>query len=140
MLVVNQRLKIPLTELHFTFARSSGTAGQNVNKVNTKATLRWDVTNSPSLPQAVRERFLKKYRRRITTEGELVLQSQRFRDQGRNIADCLGKLREMISTVAVAPRPRKLTKPSQGSHQRRLRAKREKSEKKQSRRSPKMDD
>lgn len=134
MLVVNDKLSIPLREFRFTFARSSGPGGQNVNKLNTKATLRWSVTDSPDLPAGVRARFLARYRRRITSEGELVLTSQRFRDQGRNVADCLAKLREMLNEVAVAPKRRKKTKPSRASKERRLREKQRKSDKKQNRR------
>lgn len=136
MLVVNARLQIPLREFNFSFARSGGPGGQNVNKVNTKATLRWNVNASESLPAAVRERFIAKYGRRITDEGELVLQSQRFRDQGRNVADCIEKLREMLTLVAVTPKKRRPTKPSKASQQRRLETKQRQSEKKQRRRPP----
>lgn len=133
MLVVNSKLSIPLREFQFTFARSGGPGGQNVNKLNTKATLRWNVANSPALPEGVRARFLARYRRRITAGGELVLTSQRFRDQGRNVADCLAKLRELLDAVATAPKRRKKTKPSKASKERRLREKRRKSQKKQER-------
>ena len=136
MLVVTPRLKIPLSEFEFTFARSSGPGGQNVNKVNTKATLRWPITRSPSLPETVRQRFLAKYGNRVTGDGDLVLQSQRFRDAGRNVADCLEKLRAMLAEVAVAPKKRKPTKPTRASVRRRLEDKRKRSEKKQSRRGP----
>ncbi len=139
MLVVNERLSIPLTELHFTFARSGGPGGQNVNKVNTKATLRWAVTASPSLPDDVRERFMSKYRHRVTKDGELVTSSQRYRDQGRNVADCLAKLREMLEAALVVPKKRKPTKPSRGAKRRRLQEKRQRSQKKDLRRTPRMD-
>ncbi len=134
MLNVNQQIAIPLTELNFSFARSGGPGGQNVNKVNTKATLRWAVAVSPSLPEGVRQRFLEKYKRRITTDGELVLSSQRFRDQGRNVADCLDKLRELLLEVATPPKRRKKTKPSRAARERRLQQKSRQSEKKQRRR------
>lgn len=134
MLNVNEQIAIPLTELNFSFARSGGPGGQNVNKVNTKATLRWGVADSPSLPEGVRQRFLEKYKRRITTEGELVLSSQRFRDQGRNVADCLDKLRELLLEVATPPKRRKKTKPSRAARERRLQQKSRQSEKKQRRR------
>ena len=139
MLVVNDRLKIPLNEFHFSFARSSGPGGQNVNKVNTKATLRWDVTNSPSLPEGVRGRFIEQNRRRMTGDGEVIMTSQRYRDQGRNVADCLAKLRDLLETATVVPKTRKKTKPTRAAKRRRLNDKRKKSEKKQLRKSPKLD-
>jgi ribosome-associated protein len=130
MLVVNSRLKIPLREFQFTFARSSGPGGQNVNKVSSKATLRWPVLTTRSLPEPVRERFLAKYRRRVTAQGDLRITSQRFRDAGRNVADCLEKLREMLAQVAVAPKRRRPTKPTAASVRRRLDQKRKHSRKK----------
>ena len=140
MLVVNSRLRIPLRELRFTFARSSGAGGQNVNKVNSKAVLRWDVRSSPGLPEGVRERFLDRFGRRVTREGVLVLTSQRFRDRGRNIADCLEKLRAMLAEVATAPRRRRPTKPTRASVQRRLDQKRTTSHRKRLRTRPTADD
>jgi ribosome-associated protein len=133
MLEVNHRISIPLKEFAYTFARSSGPGGQNVNKVNSKVTLHWDVTNSPSLPEDVRVRFLAQYPRRINKEGLFVINSERFRDQGRNVTDCTSKLRELILVVATPPKKRRPTKATKGSKERRLAGKREKSEKKQSR-------
>lgn len=139
MIVVTQRIQIPRSELRLTFARSSGPGGQNVNKVNSKVTLHWPVTTSPSLPDDVRERFVRKFANRITTEGELVLSSQESRDQSANIDDCLGKLREMVLSVAVAPKKRKATKPTKGSQRRRLEAKKGRSQTKSLRRKPAAD-
>ena len=140
MLVATNQIKIPLSEFHFTFARSGGPGGQNVNKVNTKAMLRWSISTSPSVSEALRERFQKKYARRINKQGDLIITSQRFRDQGRNVADCLEKLRALLASVATAPKPRKKTKPSKAARQRRLTDKRQKSEKKQRRRGVAGDD
>lgn len=134
MLEVNHRISIPLKEFAYTFARSSGPGGQNVNKVNSKVTLHWDVTTSPSLPEDVRARFLAQYPRRINKDGLLVISSERFRDQGRNVTDCNYKLRELILAVATAPKKRRPTKPTKGSKERRLAGKREKSQKKEHRR------
>jgi ribosome-associated protein len=134
MLVVNSRIRIPTSEFYFTFVRSSGPGGQNVNKVNSKAVLRWSVTASRSLPDDVRRRFLAKYGNRLTGDGELIVTSQRFRDQGRNVADALEKLRAMLAAVATPPKIRKPTKPSRGSIARRIQAKQIGSKKKQMRR------
>ena len=140
MLFVNERLTIPLREFDFTFARSSGPGGQNVNKVNTKVTLHWPASSSTSLSEEVRERFLARYRSRMTKDGVLVIWSQRFRNRGRNVADCLAKLRAMLLAVAAAPRQRKSTRPTRAANRRRLRQKRERSEKKRRRQMPGMDE
>jgi ribosome-associated protein len=109
MLVVTPTLRIPIEELQFSFVRSSGPGGQNVNKLNTKAVLRWPVTTSPHVPEGVRGRFLSRYANRVTEEGELVLTSQQFRDQRQNQRDC------MLLAVASPPRKRKPTKPTRAS-------------------------
>jgi len=134
MLIVTPKLRIPLREFQFTFARSSGPGGQNVNKLNTKALLRWPLVSSPSLPEAVRQRLLAKVRRRVTSEGDLLIVSQRFRDAGRNVADCLEKLRELLREAARPPKPRRPTRPTQASRRRRLEQKHRQSRKKQQRR------
>jgi ribosome-associated protein len=134
MLLVNSRIKIPLAEFTFSYARSSGPGGQNVNKVNSKATLRWPLVGSPSLPEDVRQRFLARYPRRVTVEGDLVVTSQRYRDAGRNATDCLEKLLQMLLEVAQPPKHRTPTRPTRGSVRRRLDDKRRRSQKKGSRR------
>jgi ribosome-associated protein len=94
------------------------------------------VVSSPSLPEDVRQRFVQQYARRISGQGELVLSSQRYRDQGRNVADCLERLRTMLNAVAAPPKPRKATRPTAASRRRRLQEKRRMSEKKSRRRPP----
>ena len=135
-LVVKEGLSIPTSEFEFTFMRSSGPGGQNVNKVNSKARLRWPVAASPSLPDDVKRRFLDRNHRQITTEGDLILTSQRYRDQAKNIADCLEKLRALLLEAASRPKRRRKTKPSRASKERRLKGKRERSERKERRRPP----
>lgn len=133
MLIVNKRIAIPDEELAFSYVRSSGPGGQNVNKVNSKAVLRWNVAANSSVPADVRERFAAAQRRRITTGGEIVLSSDRYRDQARNAADCLDKLRAMLAEVATPPKKRRPTKPSKAARERRLKTKTEQSQKKQAR-------
>ena len=133
MLIITPRIRVPLSEIEFTYARSPGPGGQNVNKVNSKAVLRWAVARSPGLPDDVRQRFLARYRRRITGDGELVIAGQRFRDQEKNRADCLDRLREMLQAVATPPKVRRPTKPTRSSQRRRLEAKRQHSQKKRGR-------
>lgn len=135
-LAVNSRLRIPLDEFEFTFTRSSGPGGQNVNKVSSKALLRWPIRTSPSLPEAVRGRFLSKYGNRVTSDGDFLISSQRYRDQRKNIDDCLEKLRVMLAEAAAPPVHRKRTRPTRGSIERRLQTKRQKSARKQGRQRP----
>lgn len=120
VLTVEPWLEIPCSEFEFTFSRSSGPGGQNVNKVNSKVLLRWPVRGSPSLPLPIRERFVKKYAARITAEGDLLIVSQRSRDQAKNREDCLARLSAMLTSVVQPPKPRKKTKPSKGAVRRRL--------------------
>ena len=136
MLSVTPTIQIPDSEIEFTFARSSGPGGQNVNKVSSKAVMRWSPTTSPSLPEDVRGRFLSRYASRLTNAGELIVTSQRSRDQTRNTEDCLEKLRQMLLAVTRKPVQRRPTKPTRGSHKRRLEAKRIQSGKKRNRRPP----
>jgi ribosome-associated protein len=134
MLIINERIRIPKSEFQLTFARSSGPGGQNVNKVSSKAVLRWTAAQSPSLPADVRGRFLVKYASRLTVDGELIVTSQRFRDQARNVDDVFDKVVAMLSSVAAPPKRRRATRPTRASVERRVKAKQIGSRKKQLRR------
>src|SRR5207249_8191230 len=134
MLEITPELQIPETEFSWTFARSGGPGGQNVNKVASKAVLRWNLTASPSLPEEVKARFRARQRNRITADGDLIVTSQRYRDQERNKEDCLEKLRDMILQAMVIPKPRKPSKPGRAARERRLQLKRHRSSIKKSRR------
>ena len=136
MLEVNAQMRIPDSELQWTFVRASGPGGQNVNKVASRAVLRWNLAASPSLPDDVKARLHSQQRRRITEDGDLLLSSQRFRDQGRNVADCRDKLRALILQAATPPKPRKKTRPSRGAREARLQEKRQRSATKQLRHRP----
>ena len=136
---INAKIAIPREELRFSFVRSSGPGGQNVNKVASKAVLRWAAGGSPSIADDLRERLLAKYARRINERGELILSSQRYRDQGKNIDDCLDKLRSLIAAVAVPPRPRKKTRRPKRANEARLKEKRIGAERKRRRGPPQSD-
>ena len=128
-------IAVPLAEFEFTYARSGGPGGQNVNKVNSKAILRWAIVSSPSISDQVKRRFMEAFASRISSDGDLILSSQRFRDQVSNTNDCLAKLKEMLTSVASVPKWRRPTKPTAASKARRVTSKRENSLKKQQRRS-----
>jgi ribosome-associated protein len=134
MLEVNSTIRIPLDEFEWSFARSGGPGGQNVNKVASKAVLRWNLAGSPSIPDEVKTRFCERFPSRITTQGELVLASELTRDQGRNREDCLEKLAAMVRAAALRPKVRRPTKPSKASKRRRVEGKRHQSARKASRR------
>ena len=137
---VTPRIRICCGEFDWGVARSSGPGGQNVNKVNSKVVLRWPLLTSEGLPADVRDRFVTAYKRRMTTEGDFVISSERFRDQPKNVDDCLEKLRELLLAVAVAPKPRRASKPTKASKRRRVEDKRQRTEVKQRRQRPSTDD
>jgi ribosome-associated protein len=133
-LPINNQLQIPLDELTFTYARSSGPGGQNVNKVSSKAVLRWSVRHSAVLSDIQRARLLTKLANQLTTRGDIVISSDRFRDQPRNREDCLQKLSSMVAAALRVPKPRRPTKPSRAAKQRRLASKQQQAAKKAGRR------
>ncbi|KRA42728.1 alternative ribosome rescue aminoacyl-tRNA hydrolase ArfB [Pseudoxanthomonas sp. Root630] len=132
-LEITPTLSIPDDELVERFVRASGAGGQNVNKVATAVELRFDVAASPSLPDALRERLLAKRDRRLTDEGVLVIDAQRFRTQDRNRQDARERLAALIAAALVVPKKRIATKPSRAAKARRLDAKRERSQVKRGR-------
>lgn len=139
MLRINERIAIPLAEFQVDVSRSGGPGGQNVNKVNSKVLLRWSPATSPSLPEPVRARLLAALASRLTREGELLVSSQRTRDQSRNLADCLAKVRELVLSAATPPKIRRPSRPTQASKIRRVEAKSRRSATKQLRRKPETD-
>lgn len=134
---VTPRLEIPGDELRFTFDRSPGPGGQNVNKVNTRAALRFDVRSSPCLSAEQRDRLLTGLAPWLTRSGVLIVRSSRFRSQKRNQDDCLAKLRALLAEQLKPPPPkRRPTRPGRGAVARRLEAKHQHAERKSLRRHP----
>lgn len=125
---------LPIHEIEFTFARSSGPGGQNVNKVNTKATLRWPLLECTSIPEVFLSRIRLKLAPQLTAGGDIVITSDRFRDQIRNRADCLEKFQALLIQALHVPKKRKKTRISRGIKRENLNKKRRHSEKKKMRR------
>jgi ribosome-associated protein len=123
MLQITPSISIPDDELIFTFIRSSGPGGQNVNKVATAAQLRFDVRNSPSLPADVKERLIKLAGYRMTQEGILVVEAKRYRTQEQNRSDAEQRLVTLIQKALVKPKKRRSTRPSAASQARRIESK-----------------
>jgi ribosome-associated protein len=123
MIRIDDRISIDERELEERFIRASGPGGQNVNKLATAVQLRFDVRHSPSLPAEVRTRLERLAGRRLTRDGVLVINAQRHRTQERNRQDALDRLIALIQRAAVAPVPRRRTKPTAGARERRLQSK-----------------
>ena len=117
-------VRIPEEEITERFIRASGPGGQNVNKVATAVELRFDVANSPTLPEPVRARLLARRDRRVTGDGVLVITAQRFRTQERNREDARQRLHDFIARGTEPPKPRIPTRPGRAAKERRLQDKR----------------
>jgi ribosome-associated protein len=115
-------------EIRERFIRSSGPGGQNVNKVATAVQLRFDVRNSRSLPEGVRERLIRLAGKRVTGEGVLIIEASRFRTRERNRQDARDRLVQWLEKAATPVKPRRKTRPTAGSRERRLEGKQLRSE------------
>ena len=127
MIRITDHISIDDAEIEESFVRSSGPGGQNVNKLSTAVQLRFDVRRSPSLPNDVAVRLMRLAGRRMTKDGVLVLIAQNHRTQERNRAEAMERLVDLIQQAAVKPVPRRATRPTKASKERRIEGKKRRS-------------
>src|SRR5262245_45235450 len=127
MLRITDRISVDDSELEESFIRASGPGGQNVNKLSSAVQLRFDVRHSPSLPADVRARLERLAGKRLTRDGGLVITAQRHRTQERNREDARERLIELVREAATPPTPRRATKPTRASRERRIETKKRRS-------------
>lgn len=132
-------LSIPASEFEVTYSRSSGPGGQNVNKVNSKVSVHWQLSTNLSLPEPVRIRLRQLAGSRLNSDGSILVVSQEHRDQVGNQRECMTKIRELILLAMRPPKPRRPTQPTRSSQRRRLADKKSTSDKKSMRQKPNWD-
>lgn len=138
-LSIDKRLSVPASELSLSFARSGGPGGQHVNTTDTRVRLRFDLLSTACLPPALKQRLLEALQSRLTSDGVLVITSDRYRSRHRNIEDVRERLRSLILEHRQPPKKRRPTKPTRGSQRRRLDGKKRRGEVKAGRKKPRMD-
>jgi ribosome-associated protein len=134
MIEITPSLFLDEHELALEFVRASGPGGQNVNKVATAVQLRFDAAHSPSLSEAVKGRLMRLAGKRVTAEGVLVIEAKRFRTQEQNRTDAIQRLVHLIQQALQPPKPRRKTKPTRASKEKRLQSKKQRGEIKKLRR------
>ena len=125
-------------EIQLDFMRSSVPGGQNVNKVSTAVQLRFNVHQSDTLTEEIRQRLIQIAGRKMTEDGVLIIKAQRFRSQEKNRKDALDRLVELIRKATIKPKPRRKTRPSPAARERRLSTKKKRGEIKRQRRAVKL--
>lgn len=122
--IISEDIAIPVGDIELTAIRSRGPGGQNVNKVSSAMQLRFDAAGCAALPEAVRERLLGMKDRRITADGVVIIKSQEHRSQDRNRQAAIDRLVELLQSALYEPKPRRKTRPSRRSVEKRLAEKR----------------
>lgn len=133
---ITRRLVIPASEIELSYARSGGPGGQHVNRTATKVQLRWNLPASAAPTDADRARLAERLASRLTKDGDVLVSSERHRDQGRNVEDALERFVALLKRALARPRPRKKTRPTKASRERRLDEKRRRGATKRDRRRP----
>jgi len=139
-LVINEKITLPGSDLEWTAVRSGGPGGQNVNKVASKIELTFEFESSVALTDQARDRLRVLAKNTLDAEGRILVKSEKTRDQGKNLSDARGKLRELILKALVVPKARKATKPSKAAKKKRLDGKKKVAKKKATRKKVKRDD
>lgn len=133
---ITNRVQIPASEIELSYARSGGPGGQHVNKTASKVLLRWNARTSGALSAEDRALLEKRLETKLTKDGDLIVTSEKHRDQSRNVDDAVERFAVVVRRAIRRPTPRKKTRPSRASRERRLESKRHRSQRKQQRRAP----
>jgi ribosome-associated protein len=139
MIDITDSIQLDEREIQFVFTRSAGPGGQNVNKLSTTVQLRFNVRESPTLPEAVKHRLVKLAGKRMTSEGILIIVARQYRTQEQNRQEAMDRLIRLIQQAAQPPKPRHKTRPTHASILRRLETKRRRSEIKHMRQKSEID-